>query len=39
MDAEGPSPLQRFGVAKRSITSIFDQLLDFVKDGSAFVDG
>ncbi|XP_020566988.1 mitofusin-1 isoform X2 [Oryzias latipes] len=38
MDAEGPSPLQRFGVAKRSITSIFDQLLDFVKDGSAFVD-
>uniref|UniRef100_A0A3B4TQR0 Mitofusin-1-like n=1 Tax=Seriola dumerili TaxID=41447 RepID=A0A3B4TQR0_SERDU len=38
MDAEDPSPLRRFVVAKRSITSIFDQLLDFVKDGSAFVD-
>ncbi|KAF6720267.1 Mitofusin-1 [Oryzias melastigma] len=38
MDVEDPSPLQRFGIAKRSITSIFDQLLDFVKDGSAFVD-
>ncbi|XP_035025567.1 mitofusin-1 isoform X2 [Hippoglossus stenolepis] len=38
MDVEDPSPLHRFVVAKRSITSIFDQLLDFVKDGSAFVD-
>ncbi|KAE8290429.1 Mitofusin-1 [Larimichthys crocea] len=38
MDAEDPSPLRRFVVAKHSITSIFDQLLDFVKDGSAFVD-
>ncbi|XP_068582287.1 LOW QUALITY PROTEIN: mitofusin-1 [Cebidichthys violaceus] len=38
MDAVDPSPLRRFVVAKRSITSIFDQLLDFVKDGSAFVD-
>ncbi|XP_031164391.2 mitofusin-1-like isoform X2 [Sander lucioperca] len=38
MDDEDPSPLRRFVVAKRSITSIFDQLLDFVKDGSAFVD-
>ncbi|XP_050926179.1 mitofusin-1 [Lates calcarifer] len=38
MDAEDPSPLRRFVVAKRSITSIFDQLLEFVKDGSAFVD-
>ncbi|XP_068457542.1 mitofusin-1 [Clinocottus analis] len=35
MDA---SPLHRFVVAKRSITSIFDQLLDFVKEGAAFVD-
>ncbi|XP_059200480.1 mitofusin-1-like [Centropristis striata] len=35
---EDVSPLRRFVVAKRSITSIFDQLLDFVKDGSAFVD-
>ncbi|XP_068604728.1 mitofusin-1 [Brachionichthys hirsutus] len=38
MDAVAPSPLRHFGVAKRSITSTFDQLLDFVKDGSAFVD-
>ncbi|XP_071379196.1 mitofusin-1 [Centroberyx affinis] len=38
MDVEDPSPLRRFVVAKRSITSVFDQLLDFVKDGSAFVD-
>uniref|UniRef100_A0A3Q3MTP3 Dynamin-type G domain-containing protein n=1 Tax=Mastacembelus armatus TaxID=205130 RepID=A0A3Q3MTP3_9TELE len=38
MDAVDPSPLRRFVVAKRSITSTFDQLLDFVKDGSAFVD-
>ncbi|XP_075933558.1 mitofusin-1 isoform X3 [Anarhichas minor] len=38
MDAVDPSPLRRFVVAKRTITSIFDQLLDFVKDGSAFVD-
>uniref|UniRef100_A0A673BU83 Dynamin-type G domain-containing protein n=1 Tax=Sphaeramia orbicularis TaxID=375764 RepID=A0A673BU83_9TELE len=33
MDAVDPSPLRRFVVAKRSITSIFDLLLDFVKDG------
>ncbi|XP_063741266.1 mitofusin-1 isoform X2 [Eleginops maclovinus] len=38
MDSVDPSPLRRFVVAKRSITSIFDQLLVFVKDGSAFVD-
>uniref|UniRef100_A0A8D3CB55 Dynamin-type G domain-containing protein n=1 Tax=Scophthalmus maximus TaxID=52904 RepID=A0A8D3CB55_SCOMX len=38
MDVVDPSPLRHFVVAKRSITSIFDQLLDFVKDGSAFVD-
>ncbi|XP_040003200.1 mitofusin-1 isoform X2 [Xiphias gladius] len=38
MDATEPSPLRRFVVAKRSISSIFDQLLHFVKDGSAFVD-
>uniref|UniRef100_A0A665V4S2 Dynamin-type G domain-containing protein n=1 Tax=Echeneis naucrates TaxID=173247 RepID=A0A665V4S2_ECHNA len=39
MDTEDPSPLRRFVVAKRLITSIFDQLLEFMKDGSAFVDG
>ncbi|KAL3055771.1 hypothetical protein OYC64_018458 [Pagothenia borchgrevinki] len=38
MDSVDPSPLRRFVVAKRSITSIFDQLLDFVKEGSTFVD-
>uniref|UniRef100_A0A7N6C3C5 Dynamin-type G domain-containing protein n=1 Tax=Anabas testudineus TaxID=64144 RepID=A0A7N6C3C5_ANATE len=38
MDVVDPSPLRRFVVAKRSITSIFDQLLDFVKDGFTFVD-
>uniref|UniRef100_A0A3Q0QQ20 Dynamin-type G domain-containing protein n=1 Tax=Amphilophus citrinellus TaxID=61819 RepID=A0A3Q0QQ20_AMPCI len=38
MDAVDPSPLRHFVIAKQSITSIFDQLLDFVKDGSAFVD-
>ncbi|XP_070830308.1 mitofusin-1 isoform X5 [Chaetodon trifascialis] len=38
MDAVDPSPLRHFVVAKRSITSIFDQLLDFVKDGSTFVE-
>lgn len=39
MDTVDPSPLWRFVVAKQSITFIFDQLLVFVKDGSAFVDG
>ncbi|XP_042284170.1 mitofusin-1 isoform X4 [Thunnus maccoyii] len=38
MDDVDVSPLRRFVVAKLSISSIFDQLLDFVKDGSAFVD-
>uniref|UniRef100_A0A667ZTR9 Dynamin-type G domain-containing protein n=1 Tax=Myripristis murdjan TaxID=586833 RepID=A0A667ZTR9_9TELE len=38
MEARDPSPLRRFVVAKRSISGLFDQLLDFVRDGSAFVD-
>ncbi|XP_061588729.1 mitofusin-1-like isoform X2 [Cololabis saira] len=38
MDPDEASPLRRFVIAKRSISSIFDQLLDFVKDGSAFMD-
>ncbi|XP_053739594.1 mitofusin-1 isoform X1 [Synchiropus splendidus] len=37
MDAEHESPLHRFVVAKRLITSIFDQLLDLVKDGSTLM--
>uniref|UniRef100_A0A8C4E1J7 Dynamin-type G domain-containing protein n=1 Tax=Dicentrarchus labrax TaxID=13489 RepID=A0A8C4E1J7_DICLA len=38
LETVNPSPLRHFVVAKHSITSIFDQLLEFVKDGSAFVD-
>uniref|UniRef100_A0A3Q2DRI2 Dynamin-type G domain-containing protein n=1 Tax=Cyprinodon variegatus TaxID=28743 RepID=A0A3Q2DRI2_CYPVA len=38
MEAEDPSPLHRFVVAKHSIGSIFDQLLEFVRTGSVFVD-
>ncbi|KAF7651482.1 hypothetical protein LDENG_00110660 [Lucifuga dentata] len=37
MDVD-PSPLRHFVVAKRLITTIFDELLDFVKDDSSFVD-
>ncbi|KAM8838886.1 mitofusin-1 isoform 2-T2 [Synchiropus picturatus] len=39
MDVEHESPLHRFVVAKRLITSIFDQLLDLVKDGSTLMAG
>ncbi|KAG9278794.1 mitofusin-1 [Astyanax mexicanus] len=35
MDA---SPLQHFVVAKRTISAVFDQLLEFVKEGSEFVE-
>ncbi|KAM9322268.1 LOW QUALITY PROTEIN: mitofusin-1-like [Pholidichthys leucotaenia] len=37
-DIVDQSPLRRFVIAKRSITAIFDQLLEFAKHGSAFVD-
>lgn len=37
MDAERESPLHRFVVAKHQITSIFDQLLDLARDGSALM--
>ncbi|KAM3865634.1 mitofusin-1 [Diretmus argenteus] len=38
MDADDPSPLRHFVVAKRMINGVFDQLLDFTKEGTAFVD-
>lgn len=37
--AETASPLKRFVLAKKAITAIFDQLLDFVTEGSYFVEG
>lgn len=39
MDPGGPSPLMHFVVAKKTINGIFDQLLEYVKEGSEFVDG
>uniref|UniRef100_A0A8C7KZN9 Mitofusin-1-like n=1 Tax=Oncorhynchus kisutch TaxID=8019 RepID=A0A8C7KZN9_ONCKI len=38
MDPGGPSPLMHFVVAKKTINGIFDQLLEYVKEGSEFVD-
>uniref|UniRef100_A0AAR2II37 Dynamin-type G domain-containing protein n=1 Tax=Pygocentrus nattereri TaxID=42514 RepID=A0AAR2II37_PYGNA len=39
MAEEDASPLQHFVVAKRTISTVFDQLLEFVKEGSEFVEG
>uniref|UniRef100_A0A6Q2Y4N9 Dynamin-type G domain-containing protein n=1 Tax=Esox lucius TaxID=8010 RepID=A0A6Q2Y4N9_ESOLU len=39
MDPGDSSPLMHFVVAKRTINGIFDQLLDYVKEGSEFVEG
>ncbi|XP_027441708.1 mitofusin-1 isoform X2 [Zalophus californianus] len=36
--AETASPLKHFVLAKRAITAIFDQLLEFVTEGSHFVE-
>lgn len=36
--AETASPLKHFVLAKRAITAIFDQLLEFVTEGSYFVE-
>lgn len=33
------SPLKHFVLAKKTITAIFDQLLDYVTEGAAFVEG
>ncbi|XP_036412203.1 mitofusin-1 [Colossoma macropomum] len=38
MAEEDTSPLQHFVVAKRTISAVFDQLLEFVKEGSEFVE-
>lgn len=37
--AETASPLKHFVLAKKAITAIFDQLLEFVTEGSHFVEG
>lgn len=37
--AETASPLKHFVLAKKAITTIFDQLLEFVTEGSHFVEG
>ena len=39
MDQEDISPLKHFVVAKRTISTIFDQLQEFVREGSGFVEG
>lgn len=33
------SPLKHFVLAKKTITAIFDQLLDYVTEGATFVEG
>lgn len=33
------SPLKHFVLAKKTITAIFEQLLDYVTEGAAFVEG
>lgn len=39
MDLGEPSPLRHFVVAKRTINAVFDLLLEYVKEGSEFVEG
>ena len=39
MEDTDASPLRHFVVAKRTITGVFDQLLDYVKEGTTFVEG
>nr|XP_021322383.1 mitofusin-1-like isoform X2 [Danio rerio] len=38
MEQDGVSPLQHFVVAKKTISALFHQLLEFVKEGSDFVE-
>ncbi|XP_046884022.1 mitofusin-1 [Hypomesus transpacificus] len=38
MDLGEPSPLRHFVVAKRTINAVFDLLLEYVKEGSEFVE-
>lgn len=39
MEQDDVSPLQHFVVAKRTISALFQQLLEFVREGSDFVEG
>lgn len=39
MEEKGVSPLKHFVQAKKAITSIFDQLVEYVSDGVTFVEG
>lgn len=39
MEQDDVSPLQHFVVAKRTISAMFQQLLEFVREGSDFVEG
>lgn len=39
MEQDNVSPLQHFVVAKRTISVVFHQLLEFVRDCSDFVEG
>ncbi len=39
MEQDNVSPLQHFVVAKRTISAVFHQLLEFVRDCSDFVEG
>lgn len=34
-----PSPLKHFVLAKKRITAIFEELLDYVTEGTTFVEG
>ncbi|XP_044146996.1 mitofusin-1 [Bufo gargarizans] len=38
MEEKGVSPLKHFVQAKKAITSIFDQLVDYISDGVTFVE-
>lgn len=39
MDQEDRSPLKHFVLAKKKIGEVFEQLLNYVQDGSQFVKG
>lgn len=39
MDQEDCSPLKRFVLAKKKIGEVFEQLLNYVQEGSQFVKG
>lgn len=39
MDHGDFSPLKHFVIAKKKISAVFEQLLDYVKEGSEFVEG